>query len=266
MKTLILICLVVLLHCANAQTRPLIIVAENYAPATFIENNQITGFDVDIAKAIFDRLGVSYKIELVPWPRAAYMLKNGQADVGLHVSQTEDREQYLHWPKTAVWDADFVFMTTQDIKSKYDIKSYDDTKRFGLSIGIIQNNAYHPSFWQAYPSPNRENQQYNKQLDPANDAATNLRKLSIGRIQLFPFPLILGKYMASMMKLDNITHFDWIIFSKQYPNAFANASTYSSKSYPDIQALLRAYDVELARLKSDPATYNQFFQHYKVGE
>lgn len=260
-----LICLAVLLQSANAENRPLVIVAENYAPATFIDNDQVTGFDVDIAKAIFDHLGVSYTIQLVPWARAVYMLKNGQADVGLHVSRTDDRAQYLVWPKAAVWDADFVFMTTEEIKSKYDIKSYDDTKRYGLSIGITQNNSYYPSFWQAYPSPNRDNQEYNKQLDPASDAATNLRKLAAGRIQLFPFPLILGNYMASMMKLDNITHFDWVIFSKPYPNAFAIASTYSSKKYPNVQALMQAYDLELMRLKSEPAKYNQFFQRYKIG-
>jgi polar amino acid transport system substrate-binding protein len=264
MKVLAALWLAVLMHTADAQTRPIIIVAENYAPATFIENNQITGFDVDIARAVFDHLGVSYKFELVPWPRAAYMLRNGQADVGLHVSHTDERAEYLHWPKTSVWDADFVFMTTKDIKSKYDIKSYDDTRRYGLSIGITQNNAYYPSFWDAYPSPNRDNQEYNRQLDPASDAATNLRKLAAGRIQLFPFPLLLGKYMASMMKLTNITYFDWILFSKPYANAFSVASTYSSKNYPDIDALMHAYDLELARLKSDPIKYNQFFQHYKV--
>jgi polar amino acid transport system substrate-binding protein len=264
MKAILLTFLFTMTQCVTAAPRALIIVAEDYAPATFLDHNQIVGFDVDIAKAVFDRLKVPVQIQLVPWARAYYMLKNGQADVGLHVSYTEDRANYMHWPKTAVWNADFVFMTTQNIKSRYDIKSYEDTKRYGLSIGITQNNAYHPSFWQAYPSPNRDNQEYNKQLDPASDATTNLIKLAAGRIQLFPFPLILGNYMARTMKLENVTHYDWVIFSKPYPNAFSNASAFRTPDYPNISALMKAYDEELARLKSDRTRYNQFFEHYQV--
>jgi polar amino acid transport system substrate-binding protein len=263
-KTTLLFVLVTAMSLVCAAPRPLVIVSENYAPSTFIENNRIVGFDVDIAKAVLDHLGVQYTIQIVPWARAYAMLKNGQADIGLHVSYSAERANFMRWPTTPVWVADFVFMTTQNIKSRYDVKSYDDTKRFGLAIGVIQNNSYAPAFWDAYPSPNRENQEYNKQLDPAADAATNLIKLAAGRIQLFPFPLILGKYMTRVMKLDNLTNYDWVIFSKPYPTAFGNASKFSTATYPNIWALMRAYDKELAHLKSDRAQYSQFFEHYQV--
>ena len=262
MKLFIAVFLVCLLQAAHAQSRPLIIVAENYAPSTFMDHGQVTGFDVDIAKAVFDHLGVSYTIELVPVARALYMLKNGLADVGLHFSYSEDRAVYLEWPRTAVWNADFVFMTTKETKTRYPIKDLDDVKRLGLPVGIIQNNSYHPEFWKAFPSPNRENLEFNRQLDPAGDAATNLKKLAAGRIALFPFPLVLGTYMKHVMQLDTLTNYDWIIFSKPYPNTFAKASTYSSGSYRDIGALMQAYDSELSRIKSNPAKYSQYFERY----
>ncbi len=248
-------------HCDAAQ-RELVIVSENYAPASFIEAGQITGFDVDIAKAVFDRLGVRYTIKLVPVARALNMLNNGQADVGLHFSYSSERAAYLDWPKTAVWDADFVFMTTKANKARYPLKNLEDVTRTGLSVGIIQNNIYHPDFWKAFPSPHRENMEFNHQLDPASDAATNLKKLAAGRIQLFPFPLILSRYMTRVMQLDTITTYDWVIFSKPYPNTFSKNSTWSSPAYHDIHALMQAYNTELIRLKSDPAKFNQFFQHY----
>src|SRR5271156_1880297 len=69
---------------ALQQSPILTLVTEDYAPAAFGRKGEIDGFDVDIAKTIFDRLGVSYQIKLVPWARAMNMLKHGEADVGLH--------------------------------------------------------------------------------------------------------------------------------------------------------------------------------------
>ena len=93
------------------QPQTLVVVTEDYAPAAFVKNGEIVGFDVDIARAVFDRLGVSYQIKLVPWARAMNMLKHGEADVGLHVSFSEDRAPYLIWPRNSVWQADFAFFT-----------------------------------------------------------------------------------------------------------------------------------------------------------
>ncbi|PRC94643.1 hypothetical protein [Solimicrobium silvestre] len=190
------------------------------------------------------------------------MLKSGQADVGLHVSYTEERAHYVHWPKNWVWKADFVFMTNQKTKAAYPLHNYDDVRRSGLLIGIVYNNAYYPNFWEAFPSPDRAHQHYDAQLDPATDAATNLRKLEAGHIQLFPTPLVLGTYMIRSMKLANVTYYDWILFTKPYPNAFSDASTYSTTRYPNINALMQAYDLQLARLKSDQIKYQQFIQRY----
>ncbi|HSY26267.1 MAG TPA: transporter substrate-binding domain-containing protein, partial [Burkholderiaceae bacterium] len=190
------------------QARPLVIVAEAYAPATFVEDGHQSGIDIDVAKTVFDRLGISYEIKLLPWARAWEMLKTGSADVGLHVSYTDDRARYVHWPKNSVWKAEFVFFTNQATKTSYDFKSYEDVKRAKVRIGIINENAYYPNFWEAFPSPDRENQNYYPQLDAANDAATNLKKLEKNHIQLFPIAKILGIYMARDMHLENITYYD----------------------------------------------------------
>jgi len=40
-----------------------------------------------------------------------------------------------------------------------------------------------------------------------------------------------------------------VLFSKPYPNVFSKASTFKSKKYPNIKALMNAYDKELAKFK-----------------
>jgi ABC-type amino acid transport substrate-binding protein len=257
-----IIFLAILLAQNIAQARPLVIVAEDYAPATFIENGNPSGMDIDVARAVFDHLGIAYEFRLVPWARAWSMLMSGEADVGLHVSYTDDRAHYVHWPTNFVWQADFVFFTNQKTKASYDFKDYDAVKRSGVRIGIINENAYYPSFWQAFPSPDRVHQNYFAQLEPVNDAATNFRKLERNHIQLFPIAKVLGTYMAREMHLENITYFDWILFSKPYPNAFSDKSSYHDAKYSNIHDVMQAYDAELGHMKSNDREYQKFFQRY----
>jgi ABC-type amino acid transport substrate-binding protein len=254
----------ILLLAHAVQARPLVIVAEVYAPATFIEDGHQAGIDIDVAKAVFDRLGIAYEIKLLPWARAWEMLKAGDADVGLHVSYTEDRARYVRWPKNPVWQADFVFFTNQATRTSYDFKNYEDVKRAKVRIGIINENAYYPNFWEAFPSPDRARQNYYAQLEAANDAATNLRKLERNHIQLFPIAKILGMYMVRDMHLENITYYDWVLFSKPYPNAFSDKSNYSDARYQNIQAVMQAYDTELGSMKSNSQEYQKFFERYQV--
>lgn len=256
--------LLLLICQAWAEGRPLQIVAEEYAPATFEENGVPVGIDVDVAKEVFAKLGVEIEIRLVPWERAYAMLRSGEADVGLHVSYAQERTRFMMWPKTAVWQADFVFFTNEATKASYDFKSYDAVKRSNVRIGITNGNSYYPSFWEAFPSPDRANQHYYPQLEVGNDPMMNLRKLALNRVQLVPLPKMVGVYTKASMHLENLTYYDWLLFSKPYPNTFSQHSTYHDARYANIQALMQAYDVELARLKSDSRAYQKFFERYNV--
>jgi ABC-type amino acid transport substrate-binding protein len=248
----------------DAQARPLVIVAEEYPPATMEDGGKVGGIDIEVAKAIFDRLGVPYEIKVMPWARSWELLKKGLADVGLHVSYTDDRAQYVHWPKNSVWRADFVFFTNKQTKKAFDFSSYDDVKRAPVMVGVTNANSYYPSFWDAFPSPDRLQQHYYPQLEAANDAPTNMRKLEANHIQLFPAPQIVGNYLIQELRLTNVTHYDWLLFSKPYPNAFSDKSDYRDAKYPNIHALMEAYDAELARIKGNEGEYQKFFLHYHV--
>jgi ABC-type amino acid transport substrate-binding protein len=263
MRNAILFLFILLVQTAT-EARPLVIVAEDYAPASFLENGVPTGLDIDVAKAVFDHLGIAYEIKLLPWARCWAMLQSGEADVGMHVSYTDERARYVHWPKNFVWQADFVFFTNQATKAAYDFKNYDDVKRAGVRIGIINENAYNANFWEAFPSPDRVHQHYFSQLEAVNDAATNFRKLEKNHIQLFPIAKILGLYMSRKMHLDDIAYFDWTLFSKPYPNAFSDKSNYHDAHYLNIHDLMQAYDAELGRIKSNADAYQRFFLQYHV--
>jgi len=263
MRRAIFVLSILLIH-IGVEARPLLIVAEEYPPTTMEEDGKAVGIDVEIAKAVFDHLSVAYEIKVIPWARSWELLKKGLVDVGLHVSYTDDRAQYVHWPKNSVWRADFVFFTNKQTKKAFDFKNYDEVKRAPVVIGITNANSYYPSFWDAFPSPDRLQQRYYPQLEAANDAPTNMKKLEANHIQLFPAPQIVGNYLIQELHLTNITQYDWLLFSKPYPNAFSDKSNYHDAKYPNILALMEAYDAELGRMKNNEHEYQKFFQRYQV--
>jgi len=92
----------------------------------------------------------------------------------------------------------------------------------------------------------------------------NLRKLALNRVQLVPLPKIVGIYSKKSLHLDSLTYYDWLLFSKPYPNTFSLHSTFHNARYANIQVLMQAYDAELAKLKSDNRAYQKFFDRYGV--
>jgi hypothetical protein len=92
----------------------------------------------------------------------------------------------------------------------------------------------------------------------------NMRKLALNRVQMVPLPIMVGVYTKKALHLENVTYFDWPLFSKPYPNTFSQHSTFHDARYANIQALMQAYDVELAKLKSDNRAYQKLFERYNV--
>ena len=68
---------------------------KSYPPYSFIQNNQVTGIDVDVAKEAFRRADYKVSIALLPWKRLLTSAKNGTSDGTLGAFITEERRQYL---------------------------------------------------------------------------------------------------------------------------------------------------------------------------
>lgn len=58
------------------------VLMENYPPFSFLnEQNQLDGFDVDVAKAVAQRLGVKLKLETPSWDVIAAGRWSGRYDI-----------------------------------------------------------------------------------------------------------------------------------------------------------------------------------------
>ncbi len=83
------------------QSRQLVgVLMENYPPFSFLnEQNQLDGFDVDVAKAVADKLGVTLKLETPSWEVIAAGRWQGRYDVCIcSMTPSAARGQVFNFP------------------------------------------------------------------------------------------------------------------------------------------------------------------------
>jgi polar amino acid transport system substrate-binding protein len=257
-------CLLVANTNVYSAEKKLIIVGEGFAPFEFTQDGKVVGIDIDIAKYIFNKMNIPVEFRIQPWKRAWYNVETGKADAILSTSLKEKRKPYLLYPQENMWVSEYVFFVMKD-KVQPNFAGYKTAIQQKLTIGIINGNSYHPSFWQAFPYKNGATKfhgdlvsvQLNEQLDGVNKFEQNLKKLVRGRIDLVIADKTVGLYTAKLLGLhDQITYYDIALYSKPYPMPFAKKS-----SYPNIEKIANQFEQELKALKQS-GKYQSFFDKW----
>ena len=105
-----------------------------YFPMGFLdENGEIVGFDIDLAKETFKRLGMEVKFQSIDWSMKEIELKSGNIDaIWNGYSLTEERKEKVSYTDPYMKN-DQIIVTLKDsaIKTKDDLKG----KRVGTQLG-----------------------------------------------------------------------------------------------------------------------------------
>ncbi|MDF9429418.1 transporter substrate-binding domain-containing protein [Cupriavidus gilardii] len=102
-------------------------------------NNQLEGFDVDVARAVAGKLGVKPEFVTTEWSGIIAGLQAGKFDVIVNqVNVTPQRKQVLDFSKPYVFSAAQLIQRKDD---KREFKSLEDLKgkRLGVSLGSNYN-------------------------------------------------------------------------------------------------------------------------------
>ncbi|MET3131954.1 polar amino acid transport system substrate-binding protein [Oxalobacteraceae bacterium GrIS 1.11] len=230
---------------AGALDRQLLIIGEEHPPYEMLDaNGKVVGINIDIATRIFDKLGVHFTVEILPWKRVWQMFQTGEADAGITISRNEERARYLIFPTENLWVSEFVFFTHVDKLQALPL-GYDEALKQKLKVGVIAGNSYHPSFWLAFPYQDAEKTRLHPQLESAATVELNFRKLAHQRFDVFPFDRESGRYELLRLHLENtITPYPSVLFSKGYTMAFVKNST-----YPNLPKIAEQFEHELIALK-----------------
>ncbi|MBP5447647.1 MAG: amino acid ABC transporter substrate-binding protein [Treponema sp.] len=107
------------------------------------ENNEIVGFDIDLAKTVCQRLGVKFKAQPINWDSMEQELSSGKIDCiwnGLTI--TEDRKKALSFTKAYLANKQVVVVRDNSgFKTLADLKG----KRIALQAGSSAEDAVNDS-------------------------------------------------------------------------------------------------------------------------
>lgn len=113
------------------------VLVNDYPPFSYIDDdNQLAGFDVDVAKAFADKLGAKLKLETPGWEAIIGGKWNGRWDVSISsTTPSTDRAQVLDFP-VVYYDSPAVLVVHKDSK----ITSAKDLT--GKKVGIGTGSSY----------------------------------------------------------------------------------------------------------------------------
>lgn len=243
---------------AAEDVRPLIIVGGTWAPYEYYEIDQITGINVEVIEIIMDRLDIPYEIRFLPFSASYKMVQEGSADAHLSLSYKESREEFVYYtpdqiqfgkdktiPQNYLHMSEYVFFTNKEYKS-LEINSYEDIKKYGYKLGIIEGYSYNSEFWDA-----------NLTATTIKDTTEAFRKLEHNEIELLFMDKTGGiADLKSIMLLQEIGHLDKVFLSKPYSVQFSKNS-----DFPDIEDVMNKFNIELSKLK-ETGEYQAIYDKY----
>jgi polar amino acid transport system substrate-binding protein len=132
------------------------------------------GIAVEIAEALFSRLGIELRIQLMPWRRVLKTVQTGRADGVLLLMRTEEREQYLAFTDL-VYEGREVFVFNRLVRPSFAWETFSDVK--SCTLGLVEGYTYGEAFLSAVD-------ELDIAVDFADSTEQNLAKLAAGRVDL----------------------------------------------------------------------------------
>jgi polar amino acid transport system substrate-binding protein len=143
-------------------------VSDNY-PYNFLKEGDIKGIGVDAVIELEKRIGLSFKIDIVPWSRALITAKNQPNILLFSVARTPEREDEFFWFGPIAHSDEWFYKLSA--RSDIAAQSIDDVTRF--RVGLVNYKSTIPYLTRM-----------GIEIDTAPDDRSNCRKLKYGRIDL----------------------------------------------------------------------------------
>jgi polar amino acid transport system substrate-binding protein len=180
MRSLLLMILSILIIPTStfAEVKGIKIIAEDWPPFSFKENESITGFSIEIIEQLFSDTGIEQdgKTEIWPWARSLKEIQKTPNILITSMNRNEERENSFKWvgpiSPREIWL--FKLASREDIL----LRSLEDAKSYQTGAGRKSSSA-------DYLIKNGFIE--NKNLQLANIEIQNIKKLLLGRIDLVTF-------------------------------------------------------------------------------
>ncbi|MFV0504632.1 MAG: amino acid ABC transporter substrate-binding protein [Lachnospirales bacterium] len=164
---------------------------DSFAPMGFVENGELVGFDIDLAKAVFEEAGVDYKFQPIDWNSKELELKTGNIDcIWNGLSITDKRKQEMLFTEPYLNNRQIIFVLEDSaINAKTDLVG----KVVGVQAGSTSLNAV-------------EKDSVFQEIGEISEYDTNVNAildLDIGRVEAVVCDEIVGRYYIENLELTN---------------------------------------------------------------
>jgi len=125
--------------CGDAYPGGLVLVAADSAPTAYMENKRPTGILVDVVTEAFQRTGIQFEIQLMPWARCLAEIRSGRVDGIFSVFKLPEREEFLTYTSVPIITQVVAFFVPADS----DVTFGGDLGKLGnFRIGTIRGTSY----------------------------------------------------------------------------------------------------------------------------
>ena len=201
-----------------------------------IRDNIEQYYDYMIMAEAFRRAGYVMKVTQAPFSRILYMAKNGELDAVCNTLLTEERQQYLNYPRTSLVEYRQTFFRLKGTVFSFD---GDFSKLKGTLIGVIRGFSYGASFDDRVKSGEIRTAE-------AADTRQLARMLMNGRVSV-----IIENPIALAYETRNIDGFWMNIREEKLPVSTQQAYVAFTKRSAISAEAMAAFDSALASMKSD---------------
>jgi len=226
----------------SANEKPLEFYVVHYPPYEIIDTSgQISGIDVEIAKAAFTEVGIPIEVKTAPWKRILKNIEYGRIPGTITCSKRLGRELYMDYSDPISQAQQVVFSAVStpvsSLKQFADIADYTVTVVDGWGI--------------------------QKELDiagidhlPTLDVASGINAIVYRDVELFYNGYLTTQYQAKQMGLE-----DQIKVSFLEDRGKTDFHVCFSKSYSDYRDLKQLFNKGLAIIKENGA-FDAIYQRY----
>lgn len=220
--------------------------AEAYEPYLTIGADGVHGLDVDVVRAVLERLGCAVTFQEMPWPRHLFALETGEVDLATSAAVTPEREAYAHFTTAYVRARIVLFARAEDAERWSSLEAFfaDETAPI---LGAVRGHNYSATFQRF-----RETRAH--QVEETNDNDQNLQLLTLGRIDGTP-----GNEFVMSAAMDRLGVQDVIVATNVVLYEEGSHIMFSKASVPE--DFVSAFNRTLETLMAD-GTLEEIFARY----
>ncbi len=196
--------IVLLLFSMNAFSQEVLKVrTAEWPPLYYQDNNENwTGLDVELMRALLKEAGMTPQFRKQPWARGLKDMKDGKTKLMMNLSKTEERSEYMHWIGP-VREVPGMALIVKKGNESFPIKNLEDLTnvarnkgKFGYQRGAHYSNEFNKRI---------NDPEFAKYFEIISRAKLNAKKTLAGRILgFFESPLVMKYRIKNHVEYQNL--------------------------------------------------------------